>query len=142
MVVPFQKEHLASVAELERICFSSPWSEKSLAMLLSPPGYGFVYLEGDTVAAYCGMLIIADELQIMNLATHPDFRRRGCAKSLLDAMYTLALKNGVSVLTLDVRNSNTAARKLYISEGFAEIGVRPGYYFNPPEAAIIMEKKL
>lgn len=142
MILPFSEEFIASAADVEKACFSSPWSEKSLRMLLNPPGYAFMCMRDGRCAAYCGMLIVADELQIMNIATYPEFRRTGCARELLSAVYKLAKEKDVSFITLDVRESNYAARNLYLSEKFEEIGIRPGYYFNPPESAVIMEKKL
>lgn len=142
MIVPFEESYVESVVNAEKVCFSLPWSESSVRMLLGEPWRAFVCLRDGKFAAYCGVMLVLDELSIMNIATLPEFRRTGCAKELLGAVYTYAKENNVAVITLEVRESNTAARTLYASEDFIEIGKRPFYYTNPPEAAIIMEKKL
>ena len=142
MVVPFDESYVAKVTETEKACFAVPWSEGSVRMLLSEPWKAFVCLRDGQFAAYCGIMLVLDELSIMNIATLPDFRRTGCAKELLGAVYAYAKENNASIITLEVRESNTVARSLYSSEGFTEAYTRPSYYTNPPEAAIIMEKKL
>ena len=142
MIVPFDESYVSKVVETEKACFAVPWSESSVRMLLNEPWKAFVCLRDGEFAAYCGIMLVLDELSIMNIATLPSFRRKGCAKELLSSVYAYAKENNATLITLEVRESNTAARSLYASEGFCETYKRPSYYTNPPEAAIIMEKKL
>ena len=142
MTVVFDESHIPAAAEAERLCFSVPWSEESLKMLTREPFFGLVSLVDGKFAAYGGIMCIADEAQMLNIATLPEYRRRGLAREILVGLYAEAIKRGASVMTLEVRESNESARRLYGSEGFREIGVRPNYYQSPREAAIIMEKKL
>lgn len=140
MVCRLQKEHLAAVAGLERLCFSQPWSEKSLELLLGESGVGFVCLQGDTVMAYGGMMLDPWEGQIANIATHPEYRRRGCGKSVTEALLKDAEARGAEQVSLEVRASNAGAIALYEELGFETAGVRKGFYQNPREDALVMIK--
>lgn len=142
MITVFTEEHLDAAADAEQRCFSVPWSKEALRLLVSPIGFGLVATVNGELAAYGGIMCVADEAQILNVATLPEHRRKGLAKEILSGLYKEAKARGAVTVTLEVRESNGAARDLYISEGFSEIGVRPGYYTNPREAAIIMEKRL
>ena len=142
MTVAFDESHIKDAAEAEKLCFSVPWSEASLAMLTHEPCFGVVSLVDGKFAAYGGIMCVADEAQILNVATLPEYRRRGLAKEILSALYNGVRERGAITVTREVRESNIAARSLYTSEGFTETGLRPNYYQNPREAAIIMEKKL
>ena len=133
---------LSGAAALERICFREPWSEKSLEILLTDRGVGFaVLLDGEAVA-YGGMLTVLDEGQITNVAVSPDHRRKGFARAVLGALEDYAQKNGIVLLSLEVRESNRAARELYISSGWSEVGLRKNFYKFPAENAVIMTKAL
>ena len=142
MIVPLKEEYIEKIVETEKLCFSVPWSESSVRMLLGEPWRAFVCLRDGNFAAYCGIMLVLDEISIMNIATLPQFRRQGCAKELLAKVYEYAEEKGAKTIVLEVRESNLSARALYLSEGFSEIGKRQSYYTNPLEAAIIMEKKL
>ncbi|MBQ9080317.1 MAG: ribosomal protein S18-alanine N-acetyltransferase [Clostridia bacterium] len=140
--VRFSREHVAEAAEIERLCFSEPWSEDSLVMLADGGyGAGVACVEQERLVAYAGMVSVLDEGEIVNVATHPDFRRRGYARAALRELFRIAGERGVTVLTLEVRASNSAARALYESEGFEAVGTRPGFYSHPREDAIIMTRK-
>ena len=140
MVCRLQKEHLAAVAGLERLCFSQPWSEKSLELLLGESGVGFVCLQGDAVMAYGGMMLDPWEGQITNIATHPEYRRRGCGKAVTEALLNDAEARGAEQVSLEVRASNAGAIALYEELGFETAGVRKGFYQNPHEDALVMIK--
>ena len=142
MIVPFTEEHVGLAVEAEKRCFSVPWSESSIRMLLSEPWHAFVCMRDGEFAAYCGIMLVLDEISIMNIATLPEYRRTGCARELIQYIYDYAKEKNATVISLEVRESNASARALYLSEGFCETYKRPSYYTNPPEAAIIMEKKL
>ena len=132
--------HLAAVHELETLCFANPWSEDALSHLLKENNFGAVALVGDFVAAYAGLVVALDEGEITNVATHPDARRCGYARDLLVFLLDEAARRGLCRVTLEVRESNLAARALYDSLGFAPCGKRKNFYSHPREDALILEK--
>ena len=132
-------EHLQGAAEIERLCFSSPWSADSLSLLTRDGiGVGFVCLFDGRVAAYGGMICTVDEGQITNVAVHPDYRRRGMGDALVRALLRYAKDERMDTVTLEVRASNHAAIALYRRNGFAEVGRRKAFYTKPTEDAILM----
>lgn len=136
-------EHIPEVASIEKLCFSSPWSEKSLELLTHDGiGVGMVSKADGKVCAYGGMLCVLDEGQITNIATHPDYRRQGYAAGVLDALIKYARNNKFSLITLEVRESNKGAIALYTSCGFTVVGKRKDFYTKPTESGLIMELRL
>jgi ribosomal-protein-alanine N-acetyltransferase len=141
--------HLQGAAELERLCFSSPWSAQSLE-LLTNDGIGVGYLcqktvagaESPVVTAYGGMLITVDEGQITNIAVHPDHRREGQGAAIVRALLRHAKDAKLDSVSLEVRASNAAAIALYRAAGFSEAGRRRGFYQKPTEDAIVMVCKI
>jgi ribosomal-protein-alanine N-acetyltransferase len=133
--------HLEALAQLEKLCFSNPWSYGSLYEELQNPAAAFFTAElGGRPVGYAGMTYVLDEGYIANVAVHPDFRRRGVATALLKKLYDFALEKGLAMLTLEVRASNLDAIKIYENAGFVRAGVRRGFYENPREDALIMTK--
>ena len=142
MITKMTSAHVAQIAALEKICFSDPWSEKSVASELDNKlAYWLVAVEGDTVAGYIGSQTVMDETDMMNVAVHPDFRRRGIAEALVTGLVEYLKTVGSRCLTLEVRASNAPAIALYGKLGFAEIGRRKNYYRNPREDALILRKE-
>lgn len=139
MTERLNESHLDGVAELERLCFSAPWSKDSLRLLLRDGNYGTVALDGGTVVSYAGLIRALDEGEITNVATHPDHRKKGHARSVLLALIETARETGLVRITLAVRVSNTAARELYTSLGFRDCGLRKNFYARPREDGAIME---
>lgn len=137
-------EHLESLARLESLCFAHPMSLDNLKMLLPDGiGDGFVMLDDkDEAVAYGGVIFVLDEGQILNIATHPDHRRRGYGKIVMDSILELARERSISFVTLEVRESNAAAIGLYESLGFYEVGRLKGYYDTPKEDGLILRKDL
>ena len=134
--------HVAQIAQLEKICFSDPWSEKSVASELDNKlAFWLVAIEGDTVAGYIGSQTAMDETDMMNVAVHPDFRRQGIAEALITGLVEHLKTIGSRCLTLEVRASNAPAIALYEKLGFSEIGRRKNYYRNPREDALILRKE-
>ena len=134
--------HVMHVAEMEKLCFSDPWSERSIASELNNPlSLWLVATERDIVAGYVGSQTVLDETDMMNIAVHPDFRRTGVAEALINALIAELQNLGSKCLTLEVRASNEPARKLYEKLGFAQVGRRPNYYRNPREDACILRKE-
>ena len=137
-----EKKHLPSIAELEKLCFSTPCSSEALAFLLSDAEFGMASVENGEVCSYAGLAIALDEGEILNVATHPHHRRQGHAKRVLLALMEEAGRRGLNRLTLEVRASGLAAQNLYASLGFTVCGTRKGFYRFPHEDALIMEKVL
>ncbi len=143
-IVPMTSAHLDEVADLERICFSTPWSRNMLAEELDNACSAFLVAldpEDGSVVGYAGLLVIADEGYITNVAVRPESRRGGVAGQLLDVFLNFAAANKLAFLTLEVRESNYAAIALYGSRGFRGAGRRRNYYEHPKEDAIIMTRE-
>ena len=134
--------HIAQVAALEKLCFSDPWSEKSVAAELENElSLWLVAVEGDRVAGYIGSQTVIDESDMMNVAVHPDHRRKGIAEALVVELVEALKKRESHCLTLEVRASNEPAKALYEKLGFAQVGLRKNYYRNPKEDALILRKE-
>ncbi len=135
-------EHVAQVAELEALCFAAPWSQRSVASELNNPlSLWLVALEGERLAGYVGSQTVLDETDMMNIAVHPDFRRRGLAQELITALIAALRERGSRCLTLEVRTSNAPAKGLYEKMGFQQVGLRKNYYRNPREDGCILRKE-
>ena len=139
-IVPMNGDHLDEVAELERICFSTPWSRNMLAEELDNLLSAFLVALDDSgkVVGYAGVQVILDEGYITNVAVRPECRRQGIAAKLLQVFLDFARANQLAFLTLEVRASNYDAIALYGSRGFRSVGRRKNYYEHPKEDAIIM----
>ena len=142
MITTMNATHVSQVAELEKLCFSDPWSEKSVASELNNPlSLWLVAQEGERLAGYVGSQTVLDETDMMNIAVHPDYRRCGVARQLVEELVADLKRRGSRCLTLEVRASNDPARKLYEKLGFQQIGLRKNYYRNPREDALILRKE-
>lgn len=141
MIQKMTIDQVTAVAELEKICFSDPWSENSIACeLKNPLSLWLVAVENGEVAGYIGSQSVPPESDMMNVAVHPDFRRRGIAETLVNTLIEELKHAGNTSLTLEVRASNGSAITLYHKLGFAQVGRRPNYYRNPKEDALILRK--
>ena len=135
-------DHVPQIAELEKICFNDPWSEKSIASELDNRlSLWLVAMDGDRVAGYVGSQSVLGETDMMNIAVHPDFRRRGIAEELVVKLVEELKVRGNHSLMLEVRVSNDPARNLYEKLGFQQVGLRKNYYRNPKEDACILRKE-
>lgn len=134
--------HVEQVAALERLCFADPWSETSIASeLQNRLALWLVAVNDDAVVAYVGSQTAAGETDMMNIAVHPDWRRRGLAESLIAILIQTLQNQGSSSLTLEVRASNAGAIALYEKLDFVQVGLRRNYYRNPKEDALILRKE-
>lgn len=141
-IIPMTQCHVPQVAALEKICFSDPWSENSVAGELSNPlSCWLVCVENGTVLGYVGAQTVLGETDMMNLAVIPQARRRGIAESLILNLVEELKKQDSHCLSLEVRAPNAPARALYEKLGFAQVGRRPNYYRNPKEDALILRKE-
>ena len=141
-IAKMSREHLSEVASIEEVSFSLPWSLESLELMLTEQASALVALEDGRVLGYVGMMCVLDEGQIINVAVHPDARRRGVGRTLMEAAEAYAKERGIAFLSLEVRESNIAARSLYSSLGWEEQGIRKGFYSHPVENACVMTKSI
>ena len=142
-IVPMTADHLEELEKLERICFSRPWSRKMLAEELENQCAAFLVAEDSVsgrVLGYAGLMVVADEGYIKNVAVFPEYRRQGIAAQILQVFVQFAEANRLAFLTLEVRPSNAAAIALYQGFGFEEVGRRKNYYDLPKEDALILTK--
>ena len=133
------QKHLDDVYELEKICFSSPWSREDLEKQIDIDTSYFLVAEVDGKAVgYMGLQIFSGEGYVTNVAVLPEYRHQGIAAALIEKQ----LENPMDFITLEVRQSNTPAINLYTKMGFESVGIRPNFYSNPTENAIIMTRNL
>lgn len=133
-------DNVSGVANLEKENFTDGWSEQSLREEIDNP-YA-IYLvakddEKDLVVGAAGIIISIDTADVMNVSVKSDYRRKAIAKRLLNELIALGKEAGVSAFTLEVRKGNEAARALYEKAGFVNEGIRPNFYDNPKEDAVI-----
>lgn len=130
------------IASLEEKCFSLPESRESLLEMTDTDGKLLLtaYCDGEA-AGYIGAYTVCRESDIMTVAVSEKFRGNGIGKKLLCTLEEELMGNS-DVIFLEVRESNHAARRLYTSHGFSEIGVRKNYYQKPTENAILYKKDL
>ena len=143
MEIKAMKEaQVPQIAALERVCFSDPWSEKSiLSELENPLSCWLVAMDGERLAGYVGSQTVLGETDMMNVAVRPEYRRKGLGKELILSLIEALRQRESRCLTLEVRDSNAPARALYEGLGFQEIGRRKNYYRNPKEDALIYKKE-
>ena len=143
IITPMTEQDLPPLAELEQLCFSTPWSQESLRAELKKDGAVFLVARTETgIAGYAGMNCVLDEGYVDNVAVHPDFRRRGVGRMLIQALLQEGRGQNLAFITLEVRPSNTAAIALYQSLGFAQVGRRKSFYSQPSEDALILTHHL
>lgn len=141
-IIPMNESHVVQVAALEKRCFSDPWSENSVASELENPLSLWLIAEEDgAVCGYVGSQTVLDETDMMNIAVHPDCRRKGIAAALITELVSRLKARGSRVLRLEVRESNFSAIALYEALGFTQLGLRKNYYRNPKENALILGKE-
>jgi [ribosomal protein S18]-alanine N-acetyltransferase len=132
---------LDAIVSLEMESFTNPWPRETLEWELRNSDVTYIYvlrLDHGSIAAFCVCWILFDELHINTLAVAPAERRRGLATLLLKHVMAEAAARYVNRATLEVRASNTAARKLYEGLGFRVTATRPRYYTQPDEDALIL----
>jgi len=135
-------EHVPQIAFLEKLCFHDPWSESSIASELNNSlSLWLVAMEDDTVVGYVGSQTVLGWTDMMNIAVHPDHRRKKIGEQLVLSLEKELRKKESTCLTLEVRASNEPAKSLYYKLGFLEVGRRKNYYRNPKEDALILRKE-
>jgi ribosomal-protein-alanine N-acetyltransferase len=138
-----REEDIRQIMDIENESFSTPWTEAAfLAEIHKLYSLSRVLMIGDRLVGYLCMNLILDEGHILNLAVHPDFRRRGMATRLINEALTELKKKGCRFIYLEVRSSNIAAKQFYVQFGFRDAGLRKKYYANPVEDAVLMMRQL
>ena len=142
-IVPMNHSHVPAIAALEQQLFSAPWDEASVrGELFNELSLWLVAEENGSVLGYIGSQTVLGESDMLNLAVHPDHRRKGIGRLLTESLCDALLKMGSHCITLEVRVSNEPAKQLYASLGFESVGRRPRYYSRPVEDADILRKEL
>jgi ribosomal-protein-alanine N-acetyltransferase len=141
---PMRPEDLDRVVEIERGGFRHPWSRDlleremghawSVILLACEPGP----CGEECVLGYVVFWLVHDEVHVLNIATAVEARRRGIGRQLMDAAHAHGRKRGAALATLEVRRSNGPAIGLYASMGYRTVAVRPGYYQEENEDALVM----
>ena len=134
-----REKDVARVAQIEKICFITPWSYNSLLGELSNDvAYYVVAVDGDEVCGYAGMWVMFDEAHMTNIAVDPEHRKQGIARKMILHLMKTALDKGAERMTLEVRENNHNAQRLYASLDFAYAGTRKHYYSDTGENALIL----
>ncbi|MBI5521865.1 MAG: ribosomal protein S18-alanine N-acetyltransferase [Desulfarculus sp.] len=145
LITQLKHQHLDQVMAIERACFSSPWERRIFeAEVVFPQALclAALALPQGLLVGYLIMWLVVDEAQIQNIAVHPAYRGQGVGKALLRQGLLEARLRGGTWASLEVRPSNLAARRLYASLGFAEMGRRPAYYQPEGEDALLLNADL
>jgi ribosomal-protein-alanine N-acetyltransferase len=133
-------DDLPAVHEIEREAFRTPWPAHAYRHELENNrlAHYIVARRGDEIVGFAGIWLLVDEAHVTTFATRRAWRRRGVGERLLLALLDLAAARGAHEATLEVRPSNTPARRLYAKYGFKVVGIRPRYYSDNNEDALIM----
>ncbi len=130
---------LDEIMVIEASCFPTPWPRQVFDMeLISPRSFSRVTRLDGMVVGYIVAWMIYDEVHILNIAVHPDFRRMGAGESMIRYCLDHFLTKGAKHAILEVRRGNLGAKRLYEKLGFKSIGIRRGYYVDTGEDAIVM----
>lgn len=136
-------EDCEQVATIEEESFSAPWSLQAFQHTLELENYRyFVAEQKGEILGYCGFTFVLEEAEIPNVCVKASARSQGIGKQMLNFLEEEAKKLGITILYLEVRQSNQAARRLYTLLGFEEDGIRRNFYELPKENAVLMHKIL
>ena len=137
---PMVEGDLEEVMAIERSTYTLPWTEDHFrSELLNSCSRTFVACSPGRLWGYLVCQIICDEVHLLNLTVHPDFRRCGMARRLIESLIQFCRRHGARRIDLEVRRSNHPALRMYRTFGFRERAVRKGYYPDNREDGIIME---
>jgi [ribosomal protein S18]-alanine N-acetyltransferase len=140
-IEPMRRRHVGQVLVIERASYPKPWTTTVFHDELDqvPTGHRHYIVAklGRTVVGYAGLMFVADEAHVTNVAVHPEHRRHGIATRLLLTLAHKAIQRGCVAWTLEVRASSTGAQALYRSFGFVPAGVRAKYYENTEDAIVM-----
>lgn len=145
-VVPMGHRHLPAVLAIERSVYPRPWSPALFASEIARPGRRYVvglapggrWLALRRLVGYAGIAVDGRRGHVTTVAVHPAHHRRKVASRLLVALLRAAVASGADSVILEVRADNRGAQRLYTGFGFAPVGIRPGYYAETGEDALVM----
>ena len=138
MIRFFSQGDEKGIAELEKDCFSHPWSEAAVLESHQNNTLFLLFEEEGRLLGYAGMQTVLSEGNITNVAVTASARKKGVGSALIDALIVYAKEHGISLIALEVRESNLAAKRLYEKKGFSAVGIRKRFYSDPTEDAVIM----
>ncbi|MDW8320039.1 MAG: ribosomal protein S18-alanine N-acetyltransferase [Armatimonadota bacterium] len=139
VIEPMQAEDVPPIMDIERMCFRTPWHENAFYNELYHRSACYLAAKvNGRVVGYAGMWVIMDEAHITTLAVHPHYRRQHIGERLLLALLEYAIARRARHATLEVRENNVAAQRLYSKYGFYTVAIRKGYYADTGENALIM----
>ena len=142
-ILELKNEDVLMVAEIEKECFSKPWSEKAIKAAINDDLSHFIVAKiGNEVVGYGGMYSVMGEGYIYNIAVKRKYRKFGIGTNIVNELVNYSQIKSLNFLSLEVRKSNTPAINLYSNCGFEKVGNRKNFYTNPLEDAIIMTKFL
>jgi len=141
---PMRPDDLDAVVDVERRAHVAPWTPELLRQELEHAWATVLVCQAQDgrVVGHVVFWLVQDEVHILNVAADPDFQRRGIGRRLVRAAEAAGLDKGAVLSTLEVRRSNAPAIALYQSQGYAQVGVRPRYYSDNGEDALVMTKSL
>lgn len=141
-LIPLKLEYCEAVYEIAKSCLPEHWSYDGVKDVLrySNNIYYVALNEDGEVEGFGGIMIVADEAELLNIAVKKEYRRCGIADQLMDRLIEEAKKAGAVCMLLEVREHNAEAQSLYNKKGFSTAGIRRNYYSNPTEDAVIMRK--
>ena len=140
-IINASKKHIEQLEQLEKVCFSMPWTRDFLISQLPDDRHIFIAAaDGENILGYVGMMYVIDEGYISNVAVAPEYRRQGIADALILELIDRCKILKLSFVTLEVRAGNSPAISLYEKHGFSPVGRRKNYYDFPKEDAILMTK--
>lgn len=144
LIRPMRKEDIFQVSQIEKLSFPTPWSCGIFSSELDKKNLTFYYVMEyqDEVIAYTGYWKLANEAHLVNLAVYPAFRRKGLGSKLLKYVLEKAQNQGLDTITLEVRRFNLAAQKFYERFDFKKVAIRPGYYVETGEDALVYWKNI
>lgn len=138
----WEQKDIPTLAEMEKRCFTDPWTEQMLSDTLKLPVYhGFLVEEEDKILGYASLIVVCEDAEVGNIAVDFPFRGKGISKLLMDAMLQRAKSLGATHCFLEVRVSNVVAIALYEKYGYEKFGIRAKYYADG-EDAFVMRKVL
>ena len=146
-MIPFDEQHIETVVSIESASFKNPWQRKAfLSELKCAESTAYVVKrslqQDDPVIAYVCLRQIDAAMHLLKIAVEPDWRERGIATWLLTRCFKKITDQGLQFIQLEVRPGNTAAQALYKKLGFKLIGIRPKYYTDTGEDALVLAKQL
>lgn len=133
-------DDLDSIIEIEKQSFTTPWSRNSFEMEIKDNllAHYIVAVLDNKIVGYAGIWFILDEGHITNIAVGNEYRGIGAGNKLVEGLIDLCREKGINNMTLEVRKSNVVAQNLYKKYGFIDFGIRPRYYSDNNEDAVIM----